>query len=193
MIETPGPIADYLVPISKKWLVLLGHQNQLPDSLTPVLSTPHYKVVRLPEPDFPVGRLHLSAQPDPQFITGMEGLSQVEAWGRWSDAKKVVIHFAQPLPRRVGVVLNARAFDVNATLPFTAHVDGVQKEFRVGWHLQEIGLHFDTDGTARTLVIDVPQPVSPAERGTPGDERKLGIGIAEITITDGTPPAQAAR
>ena len=193
MIETPGPIADYLVPINKKWMVLLGDQNQLPDSLSPVLRTPHYTVVRLPEPDYPVGRLHLSAQPDPRFITGMEGLSHAEAWGRWSDAKKVVIHFAQPLPRRVGVVLNARAYDVNATLPFTAHIDGAQKTFRVGWHLQEIGLHFDTDGTARTLVIDVPQPVSPAERGSPGDPRKLGIGIAEITITDASRPAQAAR
>ncbi|UVW28146.1 hypothetical protein [Massilia sp. H6] len=193
MLETPGPIADYLVPINKKWMVLLGDQNQLPDSLTRVLHTPHYTVVRLPEPDRPVGRLHLSAQPDPQFITAMAGLSHAEAWGRWSDAKQVVIHFAQPLPRRVGVVLNARAYDINATLPFTAHVGGVTKEFRVGWHLQEIGLHFDTDGSARTLVIDVPQPVSPAERGSPGDPRKLGIGIAEITITDGSLPAQATR
>ena len=193
MIDTPGPIADYLVPINKKWLVLLGDQNQLPASLVPVLRTPHYTVVRLPEPDHPVGRFHLSAQPDPQFVTGLEGLSLAEAWGRWSDAKQVVIHFAKPLPRRVGVVLSARAYDINATLPFKARVDGVQKEFRVGWNLQEIGLHFDTDGTARTLVIDVPQPVSPAERGSPGDPRKLGIGIAEITITDGGRPSQAAR
>ncbi|WP_292040121.1 DUF7024 domain-containing protein [Massilia sp. UBA6681] len=105
----------------------------------------------------------------------------------------MVIEFAQPLPRRAGVVLTARAYDVNANMPFKMHLGGQTREFKVGWHQQEIGLHFDTDGAARTLVIEVPQPVSPEERGHPGDSRKLGIGIGDIIITDGTKQAQAAR
>ncbi|WP_288378434.1 glycosyltransferase family 39 protein [uncultured Massilia sp.] len=193
LLDKPGPLPEYLMPINKKWIVLLGANNSMPTSLTPALRTPHYTVVRLPDPDPALGRMPLSTEPDGKFVTKLEGLSHAEPWGRWSDAKQVVIHFAEPLPRRVGVVLNARAFDDNADLPFKATLGGVEKEFRIGWHLQEIGLHFDTDGSARTLVIKVPKPVSPAERGNPGDPRKLGIGIAEITITDGTRTVHAAR
>jgi phosphoglycerol transferase len=193
LLDTPGPLPEYQLPINKKWMVLLGNKNTLPENLTPTLRAPNYTVVRLPDPEPAVGRMPLSAQPDGSFVTQLEGLSHAEPWGRWSDAKQVVIHFAQPLPRRAGIVLNARAFDDNAGLPFKARVGGVEKEFRIGWHLQDIGLHFDTDGTARTLVIEVPKPISPAERGNPGDPRKLGIGIAEITVTDGTRRVQAAR
>jgi hypothetical protein len=89
-------------------------------------------------------------------------------------------------------VLTARAYDVNASLPFKVRVGSQTRELRIGWHLQEVGLHFDTSGKDRTLVIDIPQPVSPAERGNPADTRKLGIGISEIIITDASRPAQAA-
>ncbi len=193
LVEQPGPLPSYMVPVSKKWLVLVGDQIQLPEGLNALERTPHYTVVRMPTPAPVVGRLQLSAQPDPQFITGMEGFSVTEPWGRWSDAKQVVIHFAQPLPRKAGVVLNARAFDVNATLPFTARVGESRQEFRLGWHLQEIALQFDTDGNTRTLVIDVPRPISPEDVGHPGDPRKLGIGIADLTITDATRTVHAAR
>jgi phosphoglycerol transferase len=190
-----GPVAEYQLPLKKKWMLLLG-DYQLPGNVTVVRQTPHYAVVRLPEPEPTLHHVKLSAPPDPQVVTGVEGLSHIEAWGRWSDGKQVVIRFAQALPRRVGLVLAARAYDVNANLPFKVHLGGQTREFRVGWQLREIGLHFDLDEDARTLVIEVPQPVSPAERGNPGDTRKLGIGIGEIVITQGadaTRPAQAAR
>lgn len=190
-----GPVAEYQLPLKKKWMLLLG-DYQLPGNVTVVRQTPHYAVVRLPEPEPTLHHVKLSAPPDPQVVTGVEGLSHIEPWGRWSDGKQFVIRFTQALPRRVGLVLAARAYDVNANLPFKVHLGGQTREFRVGWHLQEIGLHFDLDEDARTLVIEVPQPVSPAERGNPGDTRKLGIGIGEIIITQGadaTRPTQAAR
>lgn len=193
MVLDFGPVAEYQLPLNKKWMLMLG-EYEVPEHLaTTVLRTPWYSVVRLPEPEPTVRHVKLASPPDPRVVTGVEGLSHIESWGRWSDAKRVVIHFAQPLPRRAGVVLAARAYDVNAGMPFKVHLGGQTKEVKLGWNLQEIGLHFDTDGTARTLVIEVPQPVSPEERGHPGDSRKLGIGIGEIIITDGTKPAQASR
>jgi phosphoglycerol transferase len=48
--------------------------------------------------------------------------------------------------------------------------------------MEELNLHFETDGNARSLTIQVPHPVSPEETGRPGDRRKLGIGISEIEI-----------
>ncbi|SFD85677.1 ArnT family glycosyltransferase [Massilia yuzhufengensis] len=192
LLEPNTPMAEYQVPANKKWMVLVG-DVPLPASVHPVVRTPHYSLVRLPDPEPAVVTIKMSEQPDPVSVSGIEGLSHAELWGRWSDAKRVVIHFAKPLPRRAGVVLNARGYDVNATLPFTAHIGDVSKEFRVGWNLQQVGMHFDTDGQQRTLVIDIPRPISPAELGNPGDPRKLGIGIAELVITDGATAAQAAR
>jgi phosphoglycerol transferase len=54
--------------------------------------------------------------------------------------------------------------------------------FRLAATQQEVRLRFDTDGAQRTLTIDVPRPISPAELGQPNDARKLGIGISEIEI-----------
>lgn len=192
LLESSGPIGEYQIPADKKWMVVLGEAS-LPDIARPVASTPQYTLARLPDPEPALVNLHLSRAPDPAFVSRLEGLSHAESWGRWSDSKRVVIHFAQPLPRRTGLILKARAYEVNTTLPFTVRVGGDSKQFRLGWTEQHIGLHFDTDGSARTLEIDVPQPISPEELGRPGDPRKLGIGISEITITDGTRPAQAAR
>ena len=179
-----GPIAEHQLPVDKKWMLLLG-QYQVPDKVETIVRTPDYAFVRLPDPEPTVSRALLSEPLDPRVVTGVEGLSHIEAWGRWSDAKRVVIHFARPLPRRAGVVMTVRAFDVNANLPFRMTVGKEVKEFRAGWNDGEMGLHFDTDGAVRSIEIEVPQPVSPEERGRPGDARKLGIGISEITITDG--------
>lgn len=190
-LDHVGPIAEYQLPLRKKWMVLLG-DYQLPAHVTPYYRTPHYVVVRLPDPEPVVGRLVLSAPMDPRLVDSFDGLSHAEPWGRWSDAKQVVIHFTQPLPRRAGVVFHARAYDRNAALPFKIRVGSQTREFRLGHGMQDIGLHFDTDGTARTVVIEVPQPVSPAELGQPGDPRKLGIGISEIVITDGARRVQGA-
>lgn len=191
LLESSGPIQEYQIPPDKKWLLLLG-DIPLPGTVRPVVRTPHYSLVRLPEPEPALVKLDLSRAPDPQLVTGLEGLSHAEPWGRWSDAKRVRIHFAQPLPRRTGIILSAKAYEVNTTLPFTVRIGGDSKQFRLGWAEQHIGLHLDTDGSARTLEIEVPQPVSPEELGHPGDPRKLGIGISQIIITDGNRPAQAA-
>jgi phosphoglycerol transferase len=48
--------------------------------------------------------------------------------------------------------------------------------------MQEVAVPFETDGQQRTLTIEVPHPVSPADYGNRNDIRKLGIGLAEIEI-----------
>jgi phosphoglycerol transferase len=119
-------------------------------------------------------------------------MSAAEAWGRWSDAGKVVLRFNAPLPRHLRVVLQARAYDVNTTQPFTMHVGDQSEHFRLGWASADIGLVFETNGKQRELVIDVPHPVSPLERGQL-DPRKLGIGISNIEISEWTGTDLAAN
>ena len=115
------------------------------------------------------------------LIAGAEGLSYAESWGRWSDAKHVVIHFSQPLPRHLRVVLHAQAFAENTELPFAMQVGGRSEHFRLGWMPEEVALVFETDGATRDLFIEVPYPVAPRKHGQP-DDRTVGIGISEIEI-----------
>jgi phosphoglycerol transferase len=184
-LEVPegAPIAPYQLPVRNKWLLVLG-KHPLPDGIKPVAATADYTLVQFKNTNRRVGVTKFSEPLGAGLITRAEGLSVVEPWGRWSDAKQVVLHFSQPLPRRLNLILAARAYDDNANLPFTIHVGGKSETFRLGWTTQEIGLHFETDGTVRSLAIDVPHPVSPAEAGHPGDPRKLGIGIVELEVGD---------
>lgn len=201
MLDLPAdaPISEYQIPMRKKWLLVIGN-HALPPGVTPVKQGEGYVLVRLPNArDRMLGTTQLSQPYGNGLLADAEGLSDAEGFGRWSDAKQVVLHFKEPLPKQARVMLTAMAYGINTTLPFTMHVGEASKEFRLGPSSQEISLRFETDGTQRSLVIDVPQPDSPATRGST-DKRKLGIGITDISIADiGTAepaaasPVQAAR
>lgn len=187
-----APIEEYELPVRKKWLLVIGN-HPLPPGIAPVQATADYALVRLPgNTGRTLGSLHLS-QPYGGFVSDAQGLSGAEAWGRWSDAKQVVLHFSQPLPKKALVILTARGYGPNAGLPFTIQVGDTRTRFRVGPSLQEVGLRFTTDGQQRSLRIEVPQPTSPEDLGGHGDNRKLGIGIAEISVADVAQSVQAAR
>lgn len=186
MLDLPpnSPIAEYQLPVRKKWLLVIGN-HPLPPGLTPVKKTADYALVQLPLDDSrTLGTAELSKPFGTGLLADAQGLSHAEQWGRWSDAKQVVLHFNAPLPKNVQVILTARAFDVNATLPFTMRIGAESTRFQLSPSLQELGLRFVTDGKQRSLSIEVPRPISPADLGNPADARKLGIGIADITITD---------
>jgi phosphoglycerol transferase len=168
------------IPVRQKWLLLLG-KYQLPAGIKPVVETNEFSLVRVNLAHRRVAGASFARPFGEGLITAAEGLSHIEPWGRWSDAKQVVLHFSRPLPRHVRIVLKAQAYDLNTELPFTMHVGGHSEHFRLGWLPQEIGLVFDTDGKQRELAIDVPQPVQPSTRGQP-DTRAIGIGLSDIEI-----------
>lgn len=179
-----APIEPYQLPVRNKWLLVVG-QHALPAGVEPEVATDEYALVRLRTSNRRIGLAKMSQPLEGGIITAAEGLSHAEVWGRWSDAREVVLHFRDPLPKRVNIILRAQAYAVNATLPFTMRIGDQSKEFRVGASPQEVGLPFVTDGTQRSLTIIVPQPTSPADLGNPADPRKLGIGLSEVEI--GTP------
>ena len=180
-IETGTEIPEYQVPVDHKWMVVLG-DFKLPENVELAHAGNGFKLLRLPEPPPLIGRAELGAPLDPVFIKSVEGLSGIEQTGRWSDSKRVVFHLAQPLPRRFILSFNGRAFGDNANVPFTVRAGSTSREFRIGWHMQPISLTFDTDGGADSITFEVPKPMSPAEMGTPGDERKLGIWMTDIAL-----------
>lgn len=187
-----APLAEYQIPVEQKWLLVMDKRD-IAGAAKVVHQAEDFVLLRLPDPLPSFAKVALSKALDPAFLTGVEGLSAVEPWGRWSDAKRVVFHFAQPLPRNFGLVLQARAYGENAGLPFKIQAGNVSKEFKLDWHLQPISLTFNTDGTARSLVIEVPKPTSPAAAGSPGDARLLGIGISEMKFSQAGNEAAPAQ
>lgn len=177
-----APIESYQLPTRHKWLLVIG-QHALPDDLQPVVKTDDYALVRLHNSFQPIGSTLLS-QPygAGSLIAGAEGLSVAEPWGRWSNAKQVVLHFDRPLPKQLDVILKGRAYADNTTLPFTMRVGDASASFRLSASFQEVRLRFATDGAQRSLTIDVPRPTAPSKLGEWPDDRELGIGIAEIAI-----------
>ncbi|WP_183407427.1 DUF7024 domain-containing protein [Massilia aurea] len=188
-----APLLEYQLPVDQKWLLVMDKRD-IPGSPHVVHQADDFTLLRMPEPPPAFAHVKLSEQPDPGFISAIEGLSGPEAWGRWSEAKQVVFHFAKPLPRSFGLVFEGRAHADNASLPFTIEIGGVRKEFRLGWHPAPVNLQFDTDGTARSMTIVVPKPM-PASTTPSGDPRLIGIGIGWLTFTipQGSPPVAAGQ
>lgn len=176
------PVAAYQMPRHNKWLLVFG-RHPLPAGVQPLAATKDYALVRLDNDFRTLGRAHLSNAFGSGLIAGAEGLSHAETIGRWSDAKRVVLHLNTVLPRRVNVVLRGWAFGDNAEKPFTLRIGGSSSEFRMGGKLEEVGLALDTDGRQRDIVIEVPHPVSPQAYGPSQDPRELGILLQEIEVS----------
>jgi phosphoglycerol transferase len=151
--------------------------------VTPVAQTADYALVKLDNPRRVLGHASLAEAFGPGLIASAEGLSHIEDFGRWSDARNVVLHLNQVLPRKVKVLIKAMPYADNNALPFVLRIGAASTRFRLNGGMQEIGLDLDTDGAQRDIVIEVPHPVSPAEYGNPADGRKLGIALGEIEIS----------
>jgi len=186
-----GALGDDLLPAEAGWLLMLS-PNPLPPRARLVASGDGYRLLEFGARKTgldgrEVGRIALDdtfgTAPD-ALLERIEGFSHGEPWGRWSIGKQVTLHFGRALPRHAGIVLEGQSYGVNATLPFVARAGQAQTTFRIGGTRQRVVLRLDTDGVARSLVIEVPQPQSPAELGNPADARPLGIGLARIAIID---------
>ena len=171
------------VPADRKWLLVVG-RHALPGGLKAQVRTPEYALVRLPEPARELYRINLSsAKPAIAMVDSTEGMSKPEPWGRWSDGALLTIRLRQALPRKLVLVLAARAYGPNVGQPFVVRVGAQQQRFEATGIEREVTLRFDTSGTETEITIAVPAPSSPtAPDGTILDARKLGIGLSEIRV-----------
>jgi hypothetical protein len=187
MLDLPhgAPFDMDLLPVRDKWLVVIG-PHALPKELTPVVTHPDFALIKVGKGHRTLGVAAISDAPGTGLLTSFEGLSSGEGWGRWSDAKQVVLRFAAPLPQKLQVILDANAFGPNVGKDFIARVGDAEKRFKVPALPSAIFLAFDTDGKQDTLRIEVPEPVAPSSLGKSVDHRTLGIGLLRIDI--GTVP-----
>jgi phosphoglycerol transferase len=176
-----APIDASQLPPNGKWLVVYG-KHPLPPGVLPVYTDPDFFVVKLDKRYTMLGHTRFTEPLGAGLVASAEGLSGIEAFGRWSDAREVVLHLNMDLPRKSIVLIKAMSFGDNAQQAFTLRSGGGSASFRITGSMQDAVIPLETDGKQRTLIIEVPHPVSPADYGTPNDSRKLGIGLAEIGI-----------
>lgn len=182
-MDEGAPLAASTVPADRKWLLVIG-EHALPAGLKEVAKTPEYSLIRLPDPSRDLLRVDLSsAKPEMAALAGVEGLSKAEPWGRWSDGPQVTLQFKDTLPRKLVLVLAARAFGPNIGKAFVARVGDQEQRFEAAEVEREVTLRFDTDGEQRVITIDIPAPSNPtAPDGTILDGRKLGLGLSTLRI-----------
>jgi len=124
----------------------------------------------------------------PQQVKAISGLSDVENWGRWSDANvasAVKIDYVDPLPANFDVVLRARAYGNNIGKPISVKVGDEEHFVTFSDKDQTLTVQFSNAGSAQSIVITPPSPTEPTE-GTSGgfEPRKLGIGLVSLSIED---------
>lgn len=121
------------------------------------------------------------------MVWRVSGLSQPAAFGRWSVGPEVKIEMVSPLPRRFTVRLKAFAFGPNAERPFILRIGSEAQTFRVSSAPGDVSLACQSDGSERTITLQVPAPSSPKQLGLSTDDRLLGIGLMQMTISAADP------
>lgn len=125
----------------------------------------------------------------PHLLRSMEGVSQPEGWGRWTDGARVTLRFRAPLPPRFELELEAHAFARNAERPVRVMVGGARAEVLIG---AEPGRRYripiaNPDGASDAIVLAIPDPVAPSRLwpGRSEDTRRLGLGLVRLRILAG--------
>lgn len=115
----------------------------------------------------------------PFFIKDLKGLSGVESWGRWSDAKlapAVRLDFAKPLPNRFDLVLSTTAYGPNVDHNLKIVVGKETYYITLRDKLSEAKLTIDLKGEkASSIELIPPFPVK-------FESRKLGFGLAHLKV-----------
>ncbi|MBV9391851.1 MAG: glycosyltransferase family 39 protein [Verrucomicrobia bacterium] len=167
------------IPTGKTWILLIGnHQYSFPARYK--LSIGAYSLINIGNDSF----VDFRNGAWPGVITRIVGLAGRESFGQWSIGDAVRMEFVSPLPKKVKVTLAAHAFGPNAELPFTLVAGSTEQQFRVGTETTEVSLMFDSSGSDRSLIIKIPKPTSPRELWGLPDDRRLGIALEHLSITD---------
>jgi phosphoglycerol transferase len=182
-LDAGAPLVASELPARRKWLLVVG-QHALPADAQVEARTPQYALLRLGFNHTRTAAVSFSANAA-SVLERAEGLAASEPWGAWSNAQQVKLRFAKPLPAALNVFVNAHAIGPNIGKDFIIRVGAQTRTFRLGASTQERFFQFATDGSARDVTIEVPQPVTPRELGLGADDRKIGLGLVGMEIGAG--------
>ncbi|WP_202323302.1 DUF7024 domain-containing protein [Mesorhizobium sp. 113-3-9] len=167
------------VPRDKEWLLLIG-DHPPPPSFRFKLDLNGFSIFRLAGSD----RIDFTRRSWPEILTRAQGLSFIEAWGRWSDGPMVTLEFVKPLPKKFVLHLTANAFGPNVGRPISVHTGSQSATFVLSRSAQEIAIPFENSEASTSISISIPNPISPKELGLNQDRRKLGIAFRQMSVED---------
>ena len=181
VLEIPerAPLELSKIPTGTTWVLLIG-DHEPPSTVRYQISMGEFSLIRVSGVDTVDFRNHAW----PGVLTKISGVSVPESFGRWSDADQVAMEFAFPLPKRFTLALIASAFGPNVDQPFRIRIGQDEQSFRLSASPKEVSLTFNSTGTERTAVITIPKPVTPKEMGTGSGDRRLGIALHQLRITN---------
>lgn len=128
---------------------------------------------------------HPIAFSDPAFggkLRRLSGMAGSEGWGRWSDAKQVVMEFVEPLPKQGTLLLKASAYGPNVGRDFIVSIGARRYPLRLSEREEDVELNFVSDGAQHVMTIEVPQPTAPRAYQNQADDRQLGLAITNLSI-----------
>jgi len=165
------------VPDGRKWLLAIGDIPVHGTNLFKV-SMPGFTLIRADGPR--IVDFKKSIWPD---VVRARGFSSPETWGTWSSAPVASLEFATPLPQKFRMSFTGHAFGPNVGRQIVVHSGTGSAEFTLGDTDSEVTLELDNPGRSDELRFTIPSAVSPKQLAMGEDNRLLGIGLSELTIT----------
>ena len=117
----------------------------------------------------------------PEFVAGATGISVPETFGRWTDGPRATIEFRRPLPAKFTLTVTAAQ---RGDKPISVIVGQTKTDMRFGkiWDFKTVSVPIVTDGTAKVISFDIPDPMSPKDLGEADDGRRLGIALVSLKV-----------
>ncbi len=116
----------------------------------------------------------------PACVTDIQGLSEAEPWGRWSDAERVVISLNHMLDKEFILDVAAVGYDRNAGADIRVKIGGSSQLARFGADMnnpQTVSLPFRLKKPTNVIEFRVPYPTQPVK-----DSRLIGLGLVRLNV-----------
>lgn len=119
----------------------------------------------------------------PGFVSGVKGIANKDAGGRWTDGTRVIIEFTQALPKSFMLKIKAAPFSPTVGKPIKIIIGATKLETNFSKpEAAEVAIPVTTDGNAKSVIFEFPDPKSPQELGQSTDPRRLSLYLMSIRI-----------
>ncbi len=177
VVPEDGQITASNIPADAKWLLIVGNQI-LPKGARKQLSLGGFVLAKVGDED--IEDIDFTTGSWPGIVARKQGLSNPEPWGTWSDGDRVELEFTKPLPKKFTLVLKGHTIG-DTSQPSTLVVGEDRREIRLP-SPKELVFPFQTDGSIKSISIEIPWARSMRELGVSQDPRRLGIGFVSMRI-----------
>ncbi len=177
MLTAPGTVPDWSkLPAGKSWVLTVG-KYALPPHARIYAQKDDMTLAQVGALDAAGQRFDFSRPLPAEYVQRIDGLSPSEPWGARFGSTRVAIQFELPLPKRLALSLDARAFDAAAAREIQVAIGGQRQSVRLDGARTNAKLVFDTDGTSDNVEFTVLPRAGAAADAVPDD-----VGLEALSI-----------